>query len=129
MQKHAKPAGTQMAQFRNLLDKWDKTHELYIVADNPGFDFGFVNVYLDMIKQPSLNYKKNFDGSLQYRSNHDSDSYARGLLRFSINKPWISNKHVIRTLQLNLDADDHDHMPENDAELLYKLQVGMNSKL
>ena len=42
MQVHAKPAQEQMKRFRDLLDKWDTTHDLYIVADNPGFDFGFV---------------------------------------------------------------------------------------
>jgi hypothetical protein len=123
MQVHAKPARDQMRRFRALLDKWHKTHDLYIIADNPGFDFGFVNTYLDFIGEPTLNYKKRPDGSVQYQSTHDSDSYARGFFGMQYDKPWVSNKNVIRALKLELDADDHDHMPENDAELLYKVHM------
>lgn len=139
MQKNAGVALEQIKKFRNLLDKWDKTHNLYIVCDNPGYDFGFINTYLDMAKLPTLNYVwkctsdngdngDNANGTgenakLEYRNTHDSDSYARGYFGYSFVEPWISNATVIKKLGIEhlLDAENHDHMPENDAEFIYKL--------
>ena len=46
--ENAKDPAVQIREFRSLLDEWDKTHELYILCDNPGFDFGMINTYLDM---------------------------------------------------------------------------------
>jgi hypothetical protein len=82
-----------------------------------------------MFGLPNLNYHRQPNGTLTYRNTHDSDSYARGYLKMSYNKPWISNKKIIQSLGLDLDPDSHDHMPENDAELLYRLTVEINKRI
>lgn len=133
MQKYAKPAQEQIKAFRRLIDKWDSTHDLYIIADNPAFDFGMIDTYLDLFQEPTLSYKKVAQTThntlkLSYRPLHDCDNYARGYFNFGFDKPYVSNKNIIRILGLNLDASDHDHMPENDAELMYKVHVALVNK-
>ncbi|MCK4501111.1 hypothetical protein KAU11_11490 [Candidatus Babeliales bacterium] len=121
--KNGKAASIQIKTFRDLLDKCDREYDdVYVVCDNPGFDFGMINYYLDYFQLPTLNYKINPSGSLSYRNNHDSDSYSRAVLNYNFDEPWMSNKVLIGEIGANeLNADDHDHMPENDAEFLYKL--------
>jgi len=121
--KNAKPPMEQTRAFRAFLDKWDMMHDLYIVCDHPTFDFGMINYYLDKAGCFTLNYKKNLDGSpFSYRPIHDSTAYARSLLRQSFNEPWLSNKRLIEAIGADwLNPDDHDHMPENDAEFNYRL--------
>lgn len=130
MQKHAKPAMEQIIAFRALIDKWDSTHELYIIADNPAFDFGMINTYLDLFGKPTLGYKKSANGQLVYRNLHDCDSYARGFFHMKYDKPFASNSKIITALGLNhLNAADHDHMPENDAELMYKIHIALVNRV
>ena len=120
MTNNAKDAETQMNAFRGLLDKWDKTNEVYLVCDNPGFDFGIINTYLDMFKLPVLNYKS--DG-MSYRNTHDCDSYARGYLGCGFDDVWVDNKELVENAGLDVKTEDHDHMPENDARVIYLLHL------
>lgn len=118
--KNALPAGVQMQAFRDALDRFDRafSSKVYIVSDNPGFDFGMINTYLDQFDLPSLNYT--YDG--QYRNTHDADSYARGLMRYDASKQWMNNTDLAKYIDAtDIDLDAHDHMPENDAEVIYKL--------
>lgn len=119
--KNAKPPGGQTLAFRELIDKWDRTHELYILCDNPAFDVGMINTYLDLFQQPTLHYRRNSDGSLSYRNIHDADSYGRGVLNQGLDSQWFSNKGACEKLKTDLNPDSHDHMPENDAEFIYRL--------
>ena len=128
MQKYAKPAREQIKTFRGLLDKWDSTHDLYIIADNPAFDFGMINTYLDLFGEPTLSYKKTSNGTVVHRNVHDCDEYARGYFHLGFDKPYVTNRNIIRSLGLKLDASDHDHMPENDAELMYKVHIALVNK-
>lgn len=89
----------QMNEFRALLDRWDAQADLYLVCDNPAFDGGMLNYYLDVAQLPTLHYRMR-GGRLEYRNVHDADSYGRGRMHASF-----------------------EHLPENDAELIYRLHV------
>lgn len=117
--KNAKPAKEQIHAFRALLDKYDTDYdELYIVCDNPGFDFGMINFYLDLHDLLTLDYS--IDGS--YRCVHDADSYGRGLLQYKANQPWLDNTYLQAvTGAIHINLKDHNHLPENGAEVIYKL--------
>ena len=118
--KNALPANIQMVGFREIIDRYDRMFpsKVYIVCDNPGFDFGMINTYLDQFDIPTLNYT--YDG--QYRNTHDADSYARGLMHYDATKQWMSNADLAKYIDAtDIDLDAHDHMPENDAQVIYKL--------
>lgn len=135
LQKDAGDPIIMTKKFRDMLDKWDKTNTVYILCDNPSFDFGIINYYLDVAGCPSLNYRINNDGTLSYRSTHDAKSYARAMLHQGFNNPWIDDNELISKIKernVDLNPDDHDHMPENDAEFIYRLHyyaVKKNHKL
>jgi hypothetical protein len=115
---NAKDAREQMNAFRQLIDKYPNA---YIVCDNPGFDFGMINYYLDFYGLATLNY----DSKGGYQNTHDSDSYARGKLGYGLDKPWMSNDSVITRCRHDFPhtivAQLTKHMPEDDAELIYHL--------
>lgn len=116
--QNAKPAKDQTLAFRAFLDEWHaKSDGLYIVCDNPGFDFGMINYYLDMFGCQTLNY----DHLGNYLNNHDADSYGRGMRHQGFNNQWFSNEQACKDFDFDLNPNDHDHMPENDAEFIYKL--------
>lgn len=116
LQVNALPPIEAMLGFGLFLHQWDERGDLYIVSDNPGFDFGMINYYMDISGQHSLNYKVMPDGSLQYRSNHDADSYGRGKAHQDAYNPWYSTRD--HCPQVNPDL--HGHMPEDDAEYIYR---------
>jgi hypothetical protein len=106
------------ALFRNTLDAFDgKFAQVYLVSDNPTFDAGFINYYLDHALLDSMQYKA--DGRT-YRSVHDSDSYARGYMKYGFDRPWVSDKDLGVPL-----PDIPAHYPENDAERIYRAHVGL----
>lgn len=105
-------------EFRRTLDQLDsKFDDVYLVSDNPTFDAGFINYYLDQAGLDSMQYKA--DGRT-YRSVHDSDSYARGFMKYGFDRPWISDKDLGVPL-----PDAPAHYPENDAERVYRAHVGL----
>jgi hypothetical protein len=67
------PALEGIAAFRVVLDSCE---EPVILSDNPGFDFGFIDYYLDLAGLPSLRYDAT---RTKYRPLYDTDSYARGV--------------------------------------------------
>jgi len=121
----AQDAKTQIVAFRALLDKWHKNSDsVYIVSDNPGFDFGMINYYLDYFALPTLNY--GHDGN--YINTHDADSYGRGVMKQGFGSQWFSNSSACKHFNLQLNPDDHNHMPENDAEFIYRLHFQVVEK-
>ena len=116
-----------MFAFRDLLDEWDKKCNVYLLCDNPGFDFGFINTYLDMFAIPVLNYKRTTttESGLEYRNTHDSDSYARGFLGQGFDEVWLSNEFLVKHIKADINTDDHDHMPENDAKVIYLIHLNL----
>jgi len=127
LKQNAQDPIKQIKAFRTFLDEIDQRFDsVYILSDNPGFDFGVINYYLDLAKLSVLNYKQTKDGKLEYRNNHDADSYARGKLSYGFDQQWISNEDVVKVVGANhLNTKDHDHMPENDAEFIYKLHYNV----
>lgn len=120
--KNALPAKSQIPLFRSLLDKYDVDHNVYIVSDNPAFDFGMINYYLDIFELPTLSHKRVGDTKVEYRKVHDADSYGRGLLGYTVDQPWLGNRVIAKHIGTgHINIDDHDHMPENDAEIIYKI--------
>lgn len=117
LSKDAQDPLKQIEAFREYMDSF--SGEPFILSDNPAFDFGMINVYLDMAKLPTLS----FDATgRRYRNLHDIDSYGRGVLKRGFDEPWLSNIDLLRTLRIKgLDIASHDHFPENDAEFLYRL--------
>lgn len=120
LERNAKDAIQQTIAFRQLLDKWDSAADVYLVCDNPAFDATFINYYLDMANLPKLLYKGySQNGKLEYRSVHDADSYGRGYFKQGIDEVWFSNADAAK--EWGASAEGHDHMPENDAEVIYRL--------
>lgn len=120
--ENAQHPEAQTIAFRNFLDDWSQGGtEPYILCDNPSFDFGMINYYLDIAGLPTLNYDVS---GKKYVSTHDADSYARGLMRYPLSRPWMSNENLIHFLDKTpkeIDPEAHNHMPENDAEFIYRL--------
>lgn len=120
---HAMDPVVAMREFRAYLDScYTRFSDVYLVCDNAGFDFGNINAYLDRAGEPTLFYRYRPDRSLEYVCLHDSDAYGRGLLRQQFNDPWMSNARVLKYLGVaHVDLEAHDHMPENDAEVIYRV--------
>lgn len=115
LQLNAKPFAEAMKSFGEFIQKWDDQGELYIVSDNPGFDFGFINYYMDLSGQHTLNYKV-VDGVPIYRNTHDADSYGRGKCSQTVKDPWFCTKDHCPQVNPGLQ----NHMPEDDAEYIYR---------
>lgn len=116
----AEPAEFGIAAFRRLIDFYDsEAKNVYIVCDNPAFDFGMINYYLDYFNHPTLSYTRKGE----YRNVHDADSYGRGMLKQGFSNQWMSNDELIKFIGArdSLDTKSHNHMPENDAEFIYRL--------
>ena len=103
--------------FRRILDSYDAKYDVYLLSDNPTFDAGFINHYLDLAGLDSMQYKA--DGR-SYRSVHDSDSYSRGFMQYGFDRPWVSDKDLGVPL-----PDIPAHYPENDAERIYRVHTGL----
>jgi hypothetical protein len=120
---NAKDAMEQIVAFRNFINYWDDSApSTYLVCDNPAFDFAFINYYLDRAMLPALSYTMD----AQYRPLHDSDSYGRGVLKKPASDQWISNTELLQVIGQGaspIDLNSHDHMPENDAEVIYHLHL------
>lgn len=125
-------AKSQMGEFRQLLDQYHSSCDsVYIVSDNPTFDFGIVNYYLQEFGHLPLSYKRDESGKLCYVPLHDSDSYARGAMRYGFSEQWLSDEKVIKNYRLTLSKEEmHNHFPENDAEFIYRMHFQLvNSPL
>lgn len=107
-------------KFRQLLDSYDEDFTVYLLCDNPAFDAKYIDYYLDLYGLDSMQYKA--DGKT-YRSVHDSDSYARGYLKYKFDRPWISNS------DMGVEVPEIEaHYPENDAERIYRIHLSLVNK-
>lgn len=127
MQKNAIDPLVAIGQFRALLDKWDdkKEWEAVVISDNVAYDCRMINHYLSLAGLLSLSY----DSTGAYRSNFDTDSYARGMEKMDYDSLWVSDDDLIKKYEIPVDKDAHDHFPENDAEVIYRLHVGLVQKV
>lgn len=107
-------------KFREILDLCDCNYNVYLLCDNPAFDAKFIDYYLDLAGCDSMQYKA--DGKT-YQSVHDSDSYARGYMKYKFDKPWMSDR------DLGVEIPDlPTHYPENDAERIYNVHLNLVNK-
>jgi len=111
--------------FRELLDRYANP---VILSDNVGFDAAFINYYLELAGLPSLRYDAT---RTHYRPLFDTDSYARGAIGMDYaTSLWTSDTHVAKALGLAADQapnkdELHDHMPENDAEYIWRMHMAV----
>ena len=112
-----------ITQFRDLLDKYD---DPVIISDNVAFDCRMINHYLDVAGLALLNYDKT---TTNYRSNFDSDSYSRGVMRMNYDNVWTSDSDLIEQFDLSANKDNHNHLPENDAEYIYRFHMELVNKV
>jgi len=114
-------------EFRQLLNEYEEKAELFLLCDNPTFDAGMINYYLDVFGLDSMQYKR--DGKT-YRLVHDSDSYARGLLHYPLTRPWISDSDVQKDMQFTFDTSDlTPHDPADDATKILRQYVNVVAKI
>lgn len=127
MKKNAIDPLLAIRKFRALLDKWDdkKNWEAVIISDNVAYDCRMVNHYLSVDGLQSLSY----DSNGNYRPIFDTDSYARGVEKMGYKDLWVMDGDLVKKYQLDVDTDKHDHFPENDAEVIYRVHVGLVQKL
>lgn len=122
-------------EFRHYLDEWDQkvknSDELYIVCDTPGYDFHFINSYLDREGLQPLCMRYNPQrNDYDFRALHDADSYARGYCKQLPQDPWVSNSDLIKTYNLAPLPDTlKPHMPEDDAESIFRVHCGLVNHL
>jgi len=123
MQENAIDPLVVIGQFRAFLDKWDdkKKYEAVVISDNVAYDCRMVNHYLSVAGLKSLSY----DSKGAYRSNFDTDCYARGVEKMTYANPWVRDNDLIMKYAIDADKDSHDHFPENDAEYIYHFHLGL----
>ncbi len=91
----------------SIIDRMDQIYKCDIISDNPVFDCGFINYYLDVyLNRPPLQYK------LGKYHRHIVD--VRSMIH---NRDlWKKTKEEIRKKYPNIK---HDHDPMNDATYIY----------
>jgi hypothetical protein len=117
------------AQFRELINIWEKDADLYLLTDNPAFDASFINYYLDSAGQASMQYAE--DRKTYAHAVHDSDSFVRGALRYHWTEQWVSDDEAMRQLAIVAPGTSElvPHMPEDDAERIFRNHVRIVQKL
>jgi hypothetical protein len=114
--KNTVPAVLFAQEFRCLLNKFDNA---YILSDNPTFDAGYINYYLDYYGFDSMQFKS--DGK-SYRVVHDSDSYACGAVHAPISYTWPSDKDIQKLIGFTVENKELElipHNPVHDAMKIY----------
>lgn len=108
-----------IARFRASIDNLERNgFKVVLVTDAPGRDFHYINTYLDHAGLPDIN--TSLDGS--YRQTYSTEDYARGALAMDFDDLHLKNVEMEDAFDVPIDNDiTHDHMPENDAEYIYKL--------
>ena len=118
-QKEAVDPKVGMQKFIDMIDKLEDKFELAFISDNPAYDFGFINHYLDVyLNRGPLSVKKD---QTSYRPLYDIASFA---LEYTVKKAngaslvFDTRKYIAHMTRI--DAENHDHWPENDAEGIYR---------
>jgi len=118
------PALEGIAAFRALLDSVENP---VILSDNPSFDFGFINHYLDVAALPSLRYDAT---RTKYRPLYDTDCYARGATHMSYEQRRVDDVVIAKKLNDSRGGfpskELADHMPENDAEYIWRTHMAVS---
>lgn len=113
-----------IADFAAYIDELDTLYpNLIILSDNPAYDIGFINYLYDRdLNRKPLQYRANG----KYRIIVDQNSYLWATMPES-GDPWIWDADVIKKFDLKITSV-HDHMPDNDAEHISDVLVGVITK-
>jgi DNA polymerase III epsilon subunit-like protein len=123
--KEARPIESEIKRFADILDGFDKKYDLRIITDNPQFDVGFINYYFaKYLNRNPISYKF---GTI-YRPIYDTDSYSRGVLKMGYKSMWTDDKFISEKFQLQVTAKP-THLPDDDAEYIYKFHTSLTNKL
>lgn len=127
MQENAVDPLEAIRAFRAFIDKYDDgiSYRAVICGDATGFDFAMINYYLARAQLSPL-WRS---ATSQYRPTNDTDSYSRGVLNLDYSEPWVYDSDLISKFSLAADQENHDHMPENDAEYIYRFHTELITKL
>ena len=126
LQSQAIDAGDAMRQLRATLDKWDdgKEYKAVIVSDNILFDGGWVDYYLSRFGLRRLHLTPQG----KYRRVYDTVDYRRGLVKMDYGERWLDERGIIEKFGLTVDPASHTHMPEEDAEYIYRFHQQLVAK-
>jgi hypothetical protein len=103
--------------FRAMLDCYEREYTLYLLSDNPTFDAGFINAYLDLYDLDSMQYEQN---GTTYRLVHDADEYARGVNGSNFNDQWAT-----LCTCLGISRSGERHSPVDDARDIFRTHVAV----
>lgn len=126
MQKNAVDPMIAMSRFRMIVDRYEEKYDLRIVADNTVYDIGYINYYLNKAGLPGLHFKA--DGKT-FRPCYSTNDFSRGALKLDYNCEWVGDEGVMRKFHFRVDQELKDHMPENDAEYVYRFHLTLIKKL
>ena len=121
LQKEAVDADRGMSEFRQKMQEYDRNYRVTIVSDNPAFDIGIVNYYLNYHGYPWLQYT--FDDDRRYRSIYCAEGFARGAvgLRYETS-PFTNKKKCVQRLGSKL-VSGVTHSPDDDARAVYEFHI------
>lgn len=109
--------------FRMLLDNLSITNNVFLISDNPTFDFAAIDTYLVRYGLPPVKYAK--DGTTYARPIHDTESYARAAMGWGWDQPqWVSDEDLIERYNIVIPPL-RKHVPENDAERIFRIHWAM----
>lgn len=103
-----------MMEFASELDKCDTDYHTLLVSDNPSFDFMFLGHYFEKyLSRKPLAYRF----GVEHRKLYDSNSFLHG----------VFGSNYWKYVQHNLVGTRSNHLPDNDAEVIYKsIQAGLS---
>jgi hypothetical protein len=113
--------------FRNVLDKWDDgvQWESKILSDNVVYDCGWINYYLSLAGCRILALGPNN----RYRRVFDTVDYRRGVCAMDYGDLWLNEREIIKLYDLDVDPDNHTHMPDDDAEYIAMYHIQLLNKV
>lgn len=125
LQLNAQVPKVALSKFVGVLDAHEKKGEVRIVTDFAAFDPAWINYYLSvhLDRQPLY-----YTHDMKFRPIYDIDSYTRGVLNMNYENPWTNDNVIIEKYKLKL-SNVTAHYPEDDAQHIYELHVGLINSL
>lgn len=121
LQANAIEAKTATRNFAEILDRHEEKKELRIITDFAAFDPCWINYYFSrFLKRMPLYYSHH----MKFRPIFDIDSYTRGVMHMDYSNQWTNDAVIIEKYKLPL-TQITPHYPEEDAQHIYELHVGL----
>lgn len=126
------PARDAIAKFYDMLVTMGKKYKVILITDNPAFDAWMLQYYMDYFGYPPLHYEslpdKQYGG---YRTVHDTNSYARGVMEWDYLTPTPKggkDKQIKEKFQLDI-VSIPTHLPHDDAEYISEFHLRLMQKV